>query len=954
MPTIDIRYALAGLALALSASVAPAAPPLVAEWTQKAPISPFISDTNPGPRAWTNLTYDPVNARMALFGGSAGSRFVADVWHYDTLTDSWTAIDRPADDCPGTFGFSGPDGRDTQSVVYDAYNHLYWSISGGGHKCTGTRAVQRTAGAGSNTTTVVDPALPGDVPVDYFKDWSVYTASTVVYVTGYDPATRTLRLASPISGFGPGSAYWIKVWTVGGSWFFSPVTHEWQRLEGPHWGFTGPTPEPIYGGNTRAVVYTPVDRGLVLFGGAVNGNTRNDTWFLDSVTKTWVQKQPNSSVSGPTKRSEISGGMVYDSVNDVFILFGGRCDGADPRCPGGKNVLNDTWAYKLSTNTWTQMSPPVSPAARVGHQMSFDAEHGVVVMFGGTTVRDMYATSPTVATTPRDLWIYDYATNTWTDITPSVSPPGRYIGSMTYDPVAHVSVLFGGNEPGITPSGRIWTLKLTDPSNINQLPTAAATVTPGSGTTTTDFVFDGSGSSDPDGSIASYAWSFGDGSTATGMTATHRYNSGGNYTVTLTVTDNRGSTAQRSITVSVVGNDTIPDAFSFAAVSNAPVNTLVASGPVAVSGINVPSPISVSGGEYSVDGGAYTTAAGTVSNGQSVRVRLLSSASYSTLRTATLTIGGVSASFSVTTTGNDTDPNAFSFTAVNNVALSTTVTSATATIGGINAPAPISITGGMYSINNGPFTSDPGTIQNGQGVRVQLVSSANFATTTSAVLTVGSVSGSFNVTTAAEDTVPDAFSFAPVTNAALSTAYVSAGFTVWGINAPTSISITGGEYSVAGGAYTSAPGTVVKGQGVRVRVMSSPNMNTQTSATLTVGTVSAAFNVTTSGLDTTPNPFSFASVTGAAPSTLIASAAITVGGINSATPISVSGGEYSIDGGAYTSAAGSVNNGQTVRLRVLSSAGYLAQTSATVTIGGVSGTFNVTTAAMDTTPNAFS
>lgn len=53
---------------------------------------------------------------------------------------------------------------------------------------------------------------------------------------------------------------------------------------------------------------------------------------------------------------------------------------------------------------------------------------------------------------------------------------------------------------------------------------------------------DGSGSSDPDGTVASYAWDFGDGGKATGVKATHAYAAAGTYTVTLTVTDNLGAT----------------------------------------------------------------------------------------------------------------------------------------------------------------------------------------------------------------------------------------------------------------------------------------------------------------------------------------------------------------------------------------------------------------------------
>lgn len=51
---------------------------------------------------------------------------------------------------------------------------------------------------------------------------------------------------------------------------------------------------------------------------------------------------------------------------------------------------------------------------------------------------------------------------------------------------------------------------------------------------------DGSGSSDPDGSVASYAWQFGDGAAGAGQTAGHLYAAAGNYVVTLVVTDNQG------------------------------------------------------------------------------------------------------------------------------------------------------------------------------------------------------------------------------------------------------------------------------------------------------------------------------------------------------------------------------------------------------------------------------
>lgn len=70
-------------------------------------------------------------------------------------------------------------------------------------------------------------------------------------------------------------------------------------------------------------------------------------------------------------------------------------------------------------------------------------------------------------------------------------------------------------------------------------------------TATAPVGFDGTGSKDPDGTVTNYAWSFGDGDGASGSTTSHTYAAPGQYTVTLTVTDNGGKTASVSHTIAV-------------------------------------------------------------------------------------------------------------------------------------------------------------------------------------------------------------------------------------------------------------------------------------------------------------------------------------------------------------------------------------------------------------------
>ncbi|HFB66490.1 MAG TPA: DUF5011 domain-containing protein [Aeromonadales bacterium] len=122
----------------------------------------------------------------------------------------------------------------------------------------------------------------------------------------------------------------------------------------------------------------------------------------------------------------------------------------------------------------------------------------------------------------------------------------------------------------------------------------------------------------------------------------------GSYSVTYNVSDAAGNAANTQIrTVDVV--DITPDDFSFTDQIDVAVNQLVQSNSITVAGINSSTVISIVGGEYSINGGNFTSTDGTVTNGQSIIVQLTSSPEFSTATEAILTIGGVSDSFNVTT-----------------------------------------------------------------------------------------------------------------------------------------------------------------------------------------------------------------------------------------------------------------------------------------------------------------
>jgi PKD repeat protein len=168
---------------------------------------------------------------------------------------------------------------------------------------------------------------------------------------------------------------------------------------------------------------------------------------------------------------------------------------------------------------------------------------------------DASASNDPDGTIVSSMWDFgDGTTGTGSTITHPYAEGGTYT----------VSLLVTDNRGGTATTTREVTV--TAP---NAAPTASFTATANNLAAS----FDASASTDPDGTIASYAWNFGDGQNATGATTTHTYGSAGNYLVTLTVTDNRGGTATttRIVEATVPANEN-PNASFTASGSGLTVN----------------------------------------------------------------------------------------------------------------------------------------------------------------------------------------------------------------------------------------------------------------------------------------------------------------------------------------------------------------------------------------------
>lgn len=112
------------------------------------------------------------------------------------------------------------------------------------------------------------------------------------------------------------------------------------------------------------------------------------------------------------------------------------------------------------------------------------------------------------------------------------------------------------------------------------------------------------------------------------------------------------------------------------------------------------------------------------------------------------------------------------------------------------------------------------------------------------------------------NSIPDSFTFTPLTNVAPSSVQVSNPITVTGTNVPTTISVSSGaEYSVNGGPFTSTPGVVAPGAQIRVRVTAPSAYGTSATAVVTIGGVSSSFVVSTPAQPPPPPQLQGVSVT---------------------------------------------------------------------------------------------
>ncbi|KAF9040391.1 hypothetical protein BDZ89DRAFT_1060481 [Hymenopellis radicata] len=150
-----------------------------------------------------------------------------------------------------------------------------------------------------------------------------------------------------------------------GLYLLNLVSKEWTLVN-----MSGPAPSGRYG---HAVAMA--GSRFIVFGGQVDGEFLNDIWSFDLNTlrtrATWELLEPSTS-ERPAKRT----GHICMTHGDRVFIFGGT---------DGQYHYNDSWAFDLTTNTWSELSCiGYIPSPREGHAAAL--VDGVIYVFGGRGV----------------------------------------------------------------------------------------------------------------------------------------------------------------------------------------------------------------------------------------------------------------------------------------------------------------------------------------------------------------------------------------------------------------------------------------------------------------------------------------------------------------------------------------------------------------------------------------
>ena len=152
-----------------------------------------------------------------------------------------------------------------------------------------------------------------------------------------------------------------------------------------------------------------------------------------------MDQPPPNSGDKPFRRA--GAGMVFDSIRNKFVIFGGR----------SATVVADyadIWEWDPRAGFTDRTNSGKGPRSRSQQVMVFEKSTGKVLLFGGgvpdSPARRRQRGSVSVAF--GDTWEWDPVAGKWTQLQPASAPSARYDAALVWDSKRNLAVLFGGME----------------------------------------------------------------------------------------------------------------------------------------------------------------------------------------------------------------------------------------------------------------------------------------------------------------------------------------------------------------------------------------------------------------------------------------------------------------------------------------------------------------------------
>lgn len=183
-----------------------------------------------------------------------------------------------------------------------------------------------------------------------------------------------------------------------------------------------------------------------------------DTWELADLNTGWTWGQPTA--IGTPPGPSWGAGMSIDrsDPSDQFVLFGGTGSNGGPVFSGTYTFTGFT-SGSVTAGSWSAITTSTTPPGRWGNSMTY-FDQGVRPTTGQYVL--MFGgidTSTTPNTVYGDTWYF--TGGNWHSLTPASSPPARYDAAMAYSYSDHSVFLYGGLDPTTTPAtiygdGWVW------------------------------------------------------------------------------------------------------------------------------------------------------------------------------------------------------------------------------------------------------------------------------------------------------------------------------------------------------------------------------------------------------------------------------------------------------------------------------------------------------------------